>query len=337
MPIPVLASKTGKIELSPVLPEALKSLQVPGSVCHGAAGPFGHLLFQHLAGEDISIRYVNLYFTEEDELSYSSNEQALRLQVSLRNSFYYQLEGLGDFAIHERGFTLNFVPFVRHRLQVRKQGSYTSFSIYYKLEHLLPLQDSFAGLSEFLRKVEAGEAAHFNNSYCIADGNMALMIDNILECSYSGSLRQIYLNSAAMEILVLALLKITGERPRKPAAISKIDVEKIYAAKDLLLGDMSKPLSLTKLATVTGLSPYKLNNGFKAIYGMAVTDWLLEARMERAHRLLQTEEPVNSVARDSGYSHPHAFTLAFKKYFGYTPAFVQKSGKHSGEIPDRET
>ncbi len=274
----------------------------------------------------------------KNELRYSSDEPALRLQVSLRNSFYYQLEGLGDFVVHERGFTLNFVPFVRHRMQVRKQGSYTSFSIYYKLEHLLPLENSFAGLSEFLKKVEAGEAAHFNNSYCIADGNMALMIDNILACSYSGSLRQIYLNSAAMEILVLALLKITGERPRMPAAISKTDVEKIYAAKELLLRDMSKPVSLARLATVTGLSPYKLNNGFKAIYGMAVTDWLLEARMERAHRvLMQTDDPVNSVARESGYSHPHAFTLAFKKYFGYTPAFVQKNGKPFGEIPDQET
>ncbi len=69
MPIPVLASKTGKIELSSVLPDALKGLQVPGSVCHGASGPFGHLLFQHLAGEDISIRYVNLYFTEEERAS----------------------------------------------------------------------------------------------------------------------------------------------------------------------------------------------------------------------------------------------------------------------------
>jgi AraC-like DNA-binding protein len=77
-----------------------------------------------------------------------------------------------------------------------------------------------------------------------------------------------------------------------------------------------------------GLSIYKLNHGFKAIYGIGVTEFLLEARMKRAHQILaDSDKPIGVIARESGYSHPRAFSLAFKKYFGYTPAFVQRSGK----------
>ncbi len=335
MPIPVLSSRAGKINLSPILPDQLKAFQIPGSVCLGASGSFGHFLFQQLAGEDISIRYVNLYFSAADELSYSIDEPALRLQISLLNSFYYQLEGLGDFTVHERGLTLNFDPAVHHLLQVHKEGSYASLTIYYKLEHLLPLQNNFSGLPEFLQKVREGQAASFSNGYCIADGNITLMINKILVCNYTGILRQIFLNSAAMEILVLALVSITREPQVVPAAMDKTHVEEVYKAKEWLLANMSKAPSLTRLSVKMKLSPYKLNNGFKGIYGMGVTEWMLEARMEQAHRMLMdTDELVSSIAQASGYTYPQAFTLAFSKYFGYTPAFVQKNAKRPGKPAD---
>jgi len=38
-----------------------------------------------------------------------------------------------------------------------------------------------------------------------------------------------------------------------------------------------------------GMSLYKLNNGFKGIYGMRVKDFLLEARMAKAHRELSKQ------------------------------------------------
>jgi AraC-like DNA-binding protein len=329
MQIHLTTARAGEIRLSPELPPSLSPLRIPESVCYGAAGPFGHVLFQELNGEGIFIRHTTLYFEEDDQLLYRSEEPALRLQVMLNNSFYYEAEGLGEKVLHERGFTLNYVPSIHHILPVEARGRYAHLSVNYRPEDLQPLQGSFPALAEFLRKVQAKEAGEYNSHYCIADTRMMLLTDNMLECPYSGVLRSIYLNSLAMEILALALVAISGAKGNGAAApVSREDAERVYAAKDLMLREIEEPFSLPGLARRTGLSAYKLNGYFKSIYGIGVVEWLHEERMERAHRALEeTHKSLGDIARRSGYSGTTAFGLAFKKRYGYGPAFVQKNGK----------
>jgi len=83
MQIHLQAAHAGEIPLSPELPASLQAIKAPESNCYGAAGPFGHVLFQELDGEGISIRHSTFYFEEEDRLLYESEEPALRLQVIL--------------------------------------------------------------------------------------------------------------------------------------------------------------------------------------------------------------------------------------------------------------
>jgi len=185
-------------------------------------------------------------------------------------------------------------------------------------------------LKDFILKSEAGEAVQFNPYYSIADATILGLIDNMLDCTYKGHLRKVFLESLAMEILLTSLLKITETRSGESILIGETESVYIYQAKEFILQHMATSFSMPALSKETGLSPYKLNNGFKGIFGMGVTDFLLEARMLKAHQVLQeTDTPVSVVAENSGYSHHHAFELAFKKYFGYTPAFVQRSAKRS--------
>ena len=328
--MPLIANHAGEIPLSSSLPVKLRSLQVRESVSYGAMGPFGHILIQDIDGDGVSIQYSTLEFKENDLLQYNMDKPALALHISLNNSFHYEASGLGKGVLHERGMNLNYVPVMKGRIKVLRQELYRHLSIYYKPEHFLPLQESFPGIAEFLSKVEAGEAVQFNQAYSIAGAQILLLIETILTCEYTGALRKIYLNNLAMDILVLAMVQISESHQRAAQPVSDEEIGPIYQVKDILVRDMDKPLSLHDLADRTGMSPYKLNNGFKAVFGMGVTEYLLELRMERAHKLLQEKDmPVSAVAKQSGYAHPNAFTLAFKKYFGYTPAFVQKNGKSS--------
>src|SRR5882672_76151 len=119
MNIRIEAAQGGEIQLSRVLPASLKQLRIPDSVCYGAVGPFGHVLLQQLEGEDISILYHTLYFNQGEQIVYSSEEPAIRLQIILRNSYYYNSRHLGQGALHERGISLNYVPFVYSALKLR--------------------------------------------------------------------------------------------------------------------------------------------------------------------------------------------------------------------------
>jgi AraC-like DNA-binding protein len=200
-------------------------------------------------------------------------------------------------------------------------------SIYYRKEHLRALMNSFPRLKGFLTEVDADKAVQFNEHYSIADAVILSLVDNMLDCNHKGPLRKVFLESIAAEILLLSLLRITEASSGAALPISEAESRCIYKAKEWILQNLGKSFSLPGLIKETGMSLYKLNNGFKGIYGMRVKDFLLEARMAKAHReLSETDMSMNVVAANCGYSH-NSFELAFKRYFGYSAAFVQHSGK----------
>jgi AraC-like DNA-binding protein len=291
------------------------------------------VLLQQLEGEGISILYHTLYFNQSEQITYRSEEPAIRLQIVLQNSYYYDSRHLGPGVMHERGMSLNYVPFVYSALKLRPNEVYSHLSVYYQKKHLLSLQNSIPGLMPFMAKVVVDQPARFGTSYITADTAILSVVDNILECTYRGHIRELYIGHLCTELLLLSLVRIAGNRPSASGMISEEDEVRVYQAKELLLRDMGNYISLSSLAEQMGLSIYKLNHGFKAIYGIGVTEFLLEARMKRAHQALaETDRSIETVAKESGYSHSESFSLAFKKYFGYTPAFVQRSGRVHGNL-----
>lgn len=331
MNIRIEAVQGGEIQLSPVLPSSLKQLRIPESICYGAVGPFGHVLLQQLEGEDIFLVHHTLCFTADEKIIYRSEEPALCLHVILANSYYYDSRYAGNGVLHERGMSFSYTPDIHTIIRCRPNERYTHLCVYYQKKHLLPLVGGVPGLTPFLAKVSVGQPARLGEHYMTADIPVLSVIDNILECTYQGHIRELYIGYLCTELLLLALVRLTGDTPSASGLISEDDAIHVYKAKEVLLRDMGQPISLSSLAEQMGLSVYKLNHGFKSIYGIGVTEFLLEARMKRAHQVLaETDKPISVIARESGYSHLNAFSLAFKNYFGYTPAFVQRSGRVNG-------
>lgn len=333
MNIRIEAVQGGEIQLSSALPFSLQQLRIPESVSYGAVGPFGHVLLQQLEGEGISLLYHTFYFNEREEIIYSSEEPAIRLQIILRNSYYYDSRHLGPGVLHERGISLNYVPYIATSFRLRPEELYSHLTIFYQKRHLLPLQNSVPGLNSFIAKTTIDQAAYFTHSYAIADTAILGVVDNILECPYQGHLRGHYIGHLCIELLLLALVRMTTSNPAA-GIIGENDIGYVYQARDLVSKEMGGDISLSSLAERTGVSVYKLNHGFKSIYGIGIAEYLMETRMKKAHSVLtDTDMSVGIVAKECGYSHPHAFSLAFKKHFGYTPAFVQRSARsHGGHL-----
>src|ERR1700741_979111 len=135
MNIRIEAAQGGEIQLSPVLPSSLQPLRIAGSVSYGAVGPFGHVLLQQMEGVDISLLYHTLLFNEEEKIIYSSDEPAIRLQIILLNSYYYDSRHLGPGVLHERGMSLNYVPYIQTSLHLRPGEIYSHLSVFYHIKH----------------------------------------------------------------------------------------------------------------------------------------------------------------------------------------------------------
>ena len=88
---------------------------------------------------------------------------------------------------------------------------------------------------------------------------------------------------------------------------------------------MDNPPILKELSEITGLSEYKLKEGFKQVYGTTVYGFVLDKKLEFAREKLENGElQVKEIAFEIGYENPSHFIAAFKKKYGITPKQFSK-------------
>jgi AraC family transcriptional activator of pyochelin receptor len=208
------------------------------------------------------------------------------------------------------------------------QNNMTMLSVVLPFAYLQQLILAFPALSFFLDKVQKGIACQLSDAPGTAQPGMLLLARNILNCPFSGELKNIYLDLQISILLTVALSSIgvrTGKK-RQEMLLKPQDIEKIQATRDYLFQNMEKPLTLIALAHKMGLNDFKLKKGYKQLYGATLFDDFLHARMQKASQLLtETSDSIVAIAETTGYSNVSSFSVAFKRYFGYTPGTLRKS------------
>ena len=108
--------------------------------------------------------------------------------------------------------------------------------------------------------------------------------------------------------------------------VSHLDSLVFRAAQRLLHDDLAQPPDLASLAKAVGTNARRLNEAFRNCAGATVFEYLREARMEQARKLLrETGLAVQVIASDLGYDNPANFATAFRTRFGLSPRDYRKS------------
>lgn len=157
----------------------------------------------------------------------------------------------------------------------------------------------------------------FSGTPCINEA-----IHQILNCSYKGFSRQLYLESKTLELIAHTMEQLSVNVAPTSCVIQlrTKELKSIRRASEILVDNLVKPPSVMKLSRKVGINKDKLNHGFKQMYGSSPYEYLRIARLERARELLKSKEMnVSEVAFNVGYSHPKNFTRAFKNHFGTNP------------------
>lgn len=160
---------------------------------------------------------------------------------------------------------------------------------------------------------------------------MRIAIQQMRQMPYQGTIARMYLESKALELVVLQLAQLTEAERGKQSGLKlkPNDIERIYQAKALLDRDYCDPLSLLDLAKQVGVNDCKLKQGFRQLFGTTVFGYLHHQRMEQARELLQDDKlNVGAVANAVGYATQGRFAAAFKRKFGTTPSECRR-GKRS--------
>lgn len=92
-----------------------------------------------------------------------------------------------------------------------------------------------------------------------------------------------------------------------------------------------QPWSAAEMARLAGLSLAQFYRSFRQITGSPPIDWLRRERISLAkRRLIESEDPIKTVADQAGYNSPYFFSRDFKRSTGQSPSEFRKQERASG-------
>ncbi len=180
-------------------------------------------------------------------------------------------------------------------------------------------------LKRFTEKVINKENSILSSNWKTNSFKIQQVINDILNCSFNDALRNLFLLSKSIELLVLQA-ELYENQSVNQYIKSEHDKRKLIEAKELLATRMDQPPTILELSKLIGINEYKLKKGFKELFGTTIFGYIHETRMSLAkHLLLGTDKTAKEIAYDTGYSSPQHFSNAFKKRFGVTPKSVRNN------------
>ncbi|MHA6253087.1 AraC family transcriptional regulator [Oceanobacillus sp. CAU 1775] len=95
---------------------------------------------------------------------------------------------------------------------------------------------------------------------------------------------------------------------------------------EFIEANLADDLSLQKISDYAGVSDYHLRTVFFHLSGMTLNEYVKNRKLSEANKDLLNGEKVTEVAFKYGYQSLDGFTRAFKKWSGFLPSEVTKTG-----------
>ncbi|UZR95219.1 helix-turn-helix transcriptional regulator [Chondrinema litorale] len=290
---------------------------------------YGKTVSTHWQVEGIILGHALSTFNSLTSFSASRHDaDVVRLHFGLKGDYNFSYKQLGkSFDLigghHNLMYSRNFDMEVNNKtLEIETFG--VSFPKEVFLKFTENASDTLKWFSESILK---GESVILSDEWGSIDAGIQQVIQQVINCKYTGDLANLFLYSKSIELLVLSAEACEAAKNRKDAFIrKKTDKEKLIAARDMINERLHCPPNLTEVAKSVGLNEYKLKRGFKETFNNTVFGYLTDQRLNLAQQYLRdTEKTAAEVAYDLGYSSPQHFNNAFKNKFGITPDSVRKN------------
>lgn len=184
---------------------------------------------------------------------------------------------------------------------------------------------------QFLKAVNNYKKGETFFHECTYTPDIQLVLEQIMRCPYYGTLKRIYLEGKALE-LIAQRFKLLNSGPGSrysSVALSKKDIEKFQEIRKVLLSNINNPPYITSISKELGLNITKLKAGSHAVFGMSIGNYIRNLRIEHARYLLEHEGlNVNEASIAVGYRNVSHFIRTFKKIYGFSPGLYLKMKNH---------
>lgn len=106
--------------------------------------------------------------------------------------------------------------------------------------------------------------------------------------------------------------------------------QRLVAVDEHIRKHFSDALSMKELTCIAGMSVAQLERYCKRVFHLTPRQMIHKARLEHAHRLLNTGLPITDIALQCGYTDHSAFTRQFKMLTGHTPRQYRETHGRNG-------
>ena len=258
--------------------------------------------------------------------AHSPYTDTIRLHIGLKGNYSFHHRQLDrDFHLigghHNILYSRDFDMTVDNRtLELETFGIQFPREIFLRITH-----NANDVLRRFADHILEGDSALLSEQWGAVDPAIQQLVRQILDHPYKGDLRQLFLLSKSIELLVLCAESCNlATQQRSECIKTPADKEKIIAVRDLINQRLDCPPNLSEIARTVGLNEYKLKRGFKEIFRTTVFGYLTEQRLLLARQtLLDTRKTAAEISYELGYSTPQHFNNVFKRRFGDTPASIR--------------
>ncbi|HTM93068.1 MAG TPA: AraC family transcriptional regulator, partial [Flavisolibacter sp.] len=221
-----------------------------------------------------------------------------------------------------------------HNLQYNSQfggshvihsSSFHAFTITYDLPYLKQLlqNDTDKKISQLTDCLYSQKTYLANNKALTCGGRIAQTIGSIRQCSFSGVMRYLFLESKMMELFALQMEQLHSVTDGNNNDWKATDKDKLHSLKHYIENAYLDSFSLKDLTYQFGLNEFKLKKGYKQFFQTTVFGHVHQLRLQKAKMLLEEKTMnVTEAAFFIGYNNVSSFCTEFKKRFGYSPGRV---------------
>lgn len=167
-------------------------------------------------------------------------------------------------------------------------------------------------------------------SYSLKIADEVKELDNVHE---SGIMRTLSIEGRIYLILSLQLLEHHNfeNTDRITESLSKRDIKKIHALTEYIIDNISGPISVEVLSRKSGLSPKKLQLGFKLLYSKTVNEYVRQLKLEVSRDYLKnTDLTISEIVYLIGIKSRSYFSKIFSEAYGILPTEYRRHLKSGG-------
>jgi len=198
-----------------------------------------------------------------------------------------------------------------------------------KIESFLDqMNDDLEGL---FRDVNGVNLFYYKGHYSI---DIAQCIEESMECELTGFTRSVFLEGKAYEILAHHFRQYVDDltAPDKRKILRQATVKKLKEAAAIIEKELENMDNIIALAKRVGLNQNTLQNGFKHLYKSSVNEYIRNARIELAKKLIETTNlNITEITYEIGINSRSYFSKLFKERYAMSPKqYLDKVRRNTG-------